>query len=74
MKKASTASKRETEATGDRDYWNEFGELLGWRLWGWSYRSGASFFTERNSTIVLRITGQQRDQIMRAIESARRGT
>ena len=39
------ASKAEIETTlADRDFWNEeIGSILGWQLFGWSYRRSASF-------------------------------
>lgn len=58
----------------DRDWWRELGTAVGWRLFGFSYRNEATFFTDpvRNNPRI-EVTGSQRDQIMSAIKTARKG-
>ncbi len=41
------------EAQNDRDFWQKIGDPLGWTLYGWTYRSGASFFDENNCSVEL---------------------
>ncbi len=51
-----TAKKRATKAEieqvkGDRDFWRKIGDPLGWKLYGWTDRSGASFLDENGHTV-----------------------
>ena len=48
-----------------RDWWRELGNLLGWRVYGWTYRSECTYRDSRGRCIEL--TGPQRDEIMAAI-------
>lgn len=41
------------EVHENRDFWREIGAPLGWTLYGWTYRSGATFFDENNCTVEL---------------------
>ena len=33
----------------DRDWWRKAGTIMGWRLYGWSYRTGSIFIDERTA-------------------------
>lgn len=60
------ATKKEIrQALSDRQYWREITKIFpGWRLYGWTYRAGATFFTPQH----LRLTGAQRDAIVAAFK------
>lgn len=54
----------------EKEYWQKIDALIpGWQLMGWTMRNSATFITHKHWTIIL--TGQQRDDIVSAIE--RRG-
>lgn len=54
----------------DRRYWQELCDLIpGWRIYGWGYRSGATFTTDIGS--MLELTARQRDQIVAAIQKGK---
>lgn len=52
-------------------YWNELGDLVGWRVYGISYKKHASFWTNKEGTrgCLIEMTGDQRDDLVRAIRS-----
>lgn len=52
------------EILKDRAYWNSFGKALGWSLYGFSGREFVSF---RTTSGLLRLSGAQCNDIMRAI-------
>jgi hypothetical protein len=72
MRKPSQSSVEQDIA--DRDWWNELGALLGWRVLGWTRRNSATFITspDGESIVYLELWGFQRDAIMVAIDAARK--
>ena len=41
------------EATlADRDFWRQYGDLIGASLYGWSYRDSASFRLQDSHTLI----------------------
>lgn len=53
----------------DKEWWDVITTLIPtWRLYGWSYRSGASFFTGDGHRDMLELSGNQRDAIVNAIQ------
>lgn len=61
-------SKEVNDILKDEEYWVELEELLGWRLIGFSYRLTATYVDKQGRSVNL--TGQQRDDIVGAIEWA----
>lgn len=63
------------QALADKEYWEEFSKLTGWRLYGWTYRHGASFFTksEWGTDELLNLTGPQRDLLVEKLKAATNG-
>lgn len=58
----------EQQALEDRDWWRDFGAQFGWRLYGFTYRNGATFFTSDQGRI--EITGDQKEAIATTIREA----
>lgn len=58
----------EQQALEDRDWWRDFGAQFGWRLYGFTYRNGATFFTSDQGRI--EITGDQKEAIAAALREA----
>lgn len=58
-----TAAAELTVALNEKDYWSEFGDTFGWRLYGWTDRSVA-YFIIPGSSHTAEITGRMRDDIM----------
>ena len=54
----------------DRNYWMEFANTFGWRLYGFTYSHEASFLTTPHGNRLLEITGDERDTIMRKVRGA----
>jgi hypothetical protein len=54
----------------DLAYWNELANLLGWKVYGFTYKSSASFDTGGMYHSTVQLTGYQRDDIVRAIRNA----
>lgn len=52
----------------DRDWWCELLRYLPWTLFGFTYRMSAVFFTDLPMRQEIHLTGDQRDQILEAIE------
>lgn len=46
----------------ERDWWKKLADLLGWRLYGWTFKHVATFIDKEERTVT--ITGQQRDDIL----------
>lgn len=70
----SRYTKKElAQITADRDYWDEFGNAVGWKLSGFTNRRHAGFNTGRQQIELpgFSITGSERDSIMAAIEKAK---
>ena len=53
--------QRTEEVVADRDWWMEFGDRFGWRLYGFTYRDGATFFVDKRETV--EISGKVRTDI-----------
>ena len=51
-----------------RDSWQEFGQRMGWRLFGWTFEHSASFIVSPHETIT--ITKTVRRDIERALNMA----
>jgi hypothetical protein len=52
--KGSNYTKKELdEITADRKYWQSYGDLVGARLYGWTYRRNATFIMPNGSTLPL---------------------
>jgi len=59
-----TAKELERHSTSaDREHWARLGSLLGWTLFGWTFRRDAIFFDEAGQEV--RVTASQRKSIMR---------
>jgi hypothetical protein len=56
----------------DAAYWNELGDALGWKMYGFTAQLTASYITDSISSVQL--TGGQRDAIMNAINAAKEGS
>ena len=66
--------KELAEIKADHAYWDELGNVLGWRLHGFTGRNSGSFYTGRNSVTLgstIYLTGPARDAIMLAINKAK---
>ena len=65
----SLASYTTKQALADRAWWYELKRYFPqWTLYGFSYKHSATFCTDLNYREELHITGDQRDQIVNAIE------
>jgi hypothetical protein len=63
------ASKADTKkALAERAYWQELADLLDWKIYGWSDKSNVSYFTDDRLTVLIEMTSDQRDDIVRAIK------
>lgn len=51
-------------------YWNELADLVGWKLYGFTYKNSASFDTGGLYHNTIQLTANQRDDIVRAIKNA----
>lgn len=60
--------KEIAQIQSDHEWWSEFGSLLGWKLYAWTFRRVADFADARNITVS--ITGRQREDILDAIRRA----
>lgn len=49
-------------------YWQELARIVGWRLYGWTSKSHATYIDSKNKTIQL--TSSQRDDIVLAVRKA----
>lgn len=70
-------SKKELkQLVADRAYWEELGANLGWRLYGWSFQSSATFDTPNQNNprqpFQIQMLASQRDAIMQALNEARK--
>jgi hypothetical protein len=54
----------------ERKYWQELADLLGWKLYGWSYKDECTYRNKRGWTVEIR--GEERDDIVNAIRNAPR--
>jgi hypothetical protein len=62
-----SASKKEIQTVkADHRYWQAIEKILPWKVYGFTFRKHASFFT--NQWDLLTITGEQRDQIIAALK------
>jgi len=52
------------------EYWQELETLLGWKLYGWTFKNSASYDTGGLYHSSVTLTGKQRDDIVRAIKNA----
>jgi hypothetical protein len=67
----SRYTKRElAEIKADHEYWDEFGDAIGWKLIGFTGRTHASFDTGRKAIYLpsFTVVGIERDAIMAAIK------
>ena len=67
-------AKKEFVDDDDLDWWQDAGNRLGWILYGWTYKSGASFYTDDPSTRnpgTIQISGSQMQQILDALTLAK---
>jgi hypothetical protein len=55
------------EIDAERAYWDEFANLIGWRITSWNRRSHASFVSP-DQRHLQQITGVFRDAIMQAMK------
>jgi hypothetical protein len=46
----------------DAGYWRVLGDKLGWRLYGWTYRQGATFINKQDQT--HHFTAAERDDVL----------
>jgi hypothetical protein len=58
----------------DRRWWRELCRYLPWKLFGWSFRDGATFVTRDTPRSQIEITGDQRNQLMSAFRRMERGS
>lgn len=52
-------------------YWEELGKLVGWTVYGWTFKHSGSYDTGGQYHNSLTLTGKQRDDIVGAIRNAK---
>lgn len=72
--KSRLSKKDKEELLADKEYWDEFGKLSGWPLYGWTRREGASFLTPSqwggDNKEILNLTSVQRDTLVDLLRKA----
>jgi hypothetical protein len=68
-------AKERAAAIADKAWWEELATAVGWDLYGWTYRTGATFLTRKQYEYaqnpgMIEVTGAQRDQILEAIRGS----
>jgi hypothetical protein len=56
----------------ERDYWREFGNPLGWKVYCWTYRDHCVFVDSKGKLFGLK--GYQRDEIIAAFRKVSNST
>jgi hypothetical protein len=55
----------------DLAYWQELADLLGWKVYGFTFKNTASYQTGKDLWNTIQLTGGQRDDIVKAIRNGR---